>query len=150
MYREGGNMDLSKLSLIFKFVILGIFYIIIFFALKIMYKDIKNNGRQKPRKHTLGLEIIEPGNSINLKRGGVIPIHGEISLGRRQDNLFILDDQFVSGHHARIYQLNDNYILEDLNSTNGTLLNNLRIKGKTGIVTGDIIKVGSTVLKVIG
>lgn len=143
-------MDLSKLSLIFKFIILGIFYIIIFLALRIMYKDIKNNGRQKLKRYNFGLEIVEPGNSINLKRGGVIPINGEITLGRKQDNLFILDDQFVSGHHARIYPLNDNYVLEDLGSTNGTLLNNTRIKGKATIAIGDSIKVGSTVFKVIG
>lgn len=150
MYKEGGYMDLSKLSLIFKFLILGIFYIIIFLALKIMYKDIKNNGRQKLKRQALGLEIVEPGNSINLKRGGVIPIHGEITLGRRQDNLFILDDQFVSGYHARIYPLNDRYILEDLNSTNGTFLNSIKLKGKASINPGDVIEVGSTMLRVIG
>lgn len=143
-------MDLSKLSLIFKFIILGIFYIIIFLALRIMYKDIKNNGIQRTKRYNFGLEIVEPGNSINLKRGGVVPINGEITLGRKQDNLFILDDQFVSGHHARIYPLNDNYVLEDLGSTNGTLLNNKRINGKAAITIGDSIKVGSTVFKVIG
>jgi len=37
-------MDLSKLSLIFKIVIIGVVYIIIFWALKIMYKDMKGGN----------------------------------------------------------------------------------------------------------
>lgn len=142
-------MDLSKLSLIFKFIILGVFYVIIVVALKIMYKDIKNNGKQRPKRRSLGLEIIEPGNSSNLKKGGVIPIRGEITLGRKQDNLFVLDDQFISGYHARIFPAEGVIILEDLNSTNGTLLNDTKIKGKVKVYTGDVIKLGSTVLKVI-
>lgn len=143
-------MDISKLSLVLKFVILGIVYVIIFLSLKIMYKDIKNTGKSKHKKNMLGLEIIEPGNSINLKKGGVIPVKGEITLGRKKDNLFMLDDPYVSGHHAKIYYADGNYIIEDIGSTNGTLLNENRVEGRTPITPGDIIKIGSTVLKVIG
>lgn len=147
--REGDYMNMVKLSVIFKFVILGIFYIILFLALRIMYKDIKNGGSKKQKRHTLGLEIIEPGNSVNLKKGGVIPVHGEITLGRKQDNLFILDDPYVSGHHAKIYPTSNGFFIEDMGSTNGTLLNDQKVTGRANLISGDIIKVGSTVLKVI-
>lgn len=145
-------MDLSKLSLIFKIIIIAIVYIIIFLALRIMYKDIKNGGRRARagNRKSFGLEIIEPGNNANLRRGGVIPIQSEITVGRKNDNLLVLDDPYASGHHARIYVKNNDCIIEDLRSTNGTLLNGLKVEGREYLNSGDEIKIGNTSFRVIG
>lgn len=143
--------SLSKMSLIFKVVIIGIVYIIILFALRIMYKDIKNGGSKKvPRKKTFGLEVVQSGTNDNLREGSVIPIGREVTLGRRDDNSIVLKESYVSGHHARIYLRNTDYVLEDLNSTNGTLLNDEKVERKTYVRVGDEIKIGSAVFKVIG
>jgi FOG: FHA domain len=145
-------MDLSKLSLIFKIVIIGIIYMIIFLALRIMYKDMKNGGK-RPRnsnRKSFGLEIVSAGNNSNLRTGGVIPVRGEISIGRKNDNLLILDDPYASGYHARVYIKNNDCILEDLGSTNGTLLNGENVKGRQYLSAGDEIRIGSTSFKVIG
>lgn len=138
---------LAKLSLIFTLIIIAIVYMIIFTALRIMNKDIKGGTKKKAQKKAVGLEIIEPGNSYNLKKGGVIPLQGQITIGRKEENTFMLDDPYVSGKHARIYVKSGDYIIEDLGSTNGTLVNDVEINGKKYLETGDIIKIGSTVLK---
>lgn len=140
-------MLLAKLSPIFTIIIIAIVYMIIFTALRIMNKDIKGGTKKKTQKKTAGLEIIEPGNSYNLKRGGVIPLRGQITIGRKEDNTFMLDDPYVSGRHARIYVKSGDYIIEDLGSTNGTLVNDDEIEGTKYLETGDIIKIGNTVLK---
>ncbi|MBM7869721.1 pSer/pThr/pTyr-binding forkhead associated (FHA) protein [Clostridium pascui] len=140
-------MLLAKLSPIFTLIIIAIVYMIIFTALRIMNKDIKGGTRKKSQKKAAGLEIIEPGNSYNLKRGGVIPLKGQITIGRKEDNTFMLDDPYVSAKHARIYAKSGDYIIEDLGSTNGTLVNDGEIEGKKYLETGDIIKIGNTVLK---
>lgn len=143
-------MLLGKLSSIFAIIIIAIVYMIIFTALKIMNKDIKSNGRKRTVRHSVGLEIIEPGNSANLRKGGVIPIQGEISIGRRSGNTFVLDDPYVSSRHARVFVKNNEYIIEDLESTNGTLVNEIKIHGRKYLKSGDIIKIGNTILKFIG
>lgn len=144
-------MDLSKLTTIFRFAIIGIIYIIIFLALRIMYKDIKNGGKRKPiKKKSFGLEVIEPGENSNLKEGGIIPVSGELTIGRKNNNHLILEDQFVSGKHARIFLKNTDYMIEDLGSTNGTKLNNKRLEGKVILRVGDEIEIGSALFKVIG
>lgn len=143
-------MDFSKLSVIFKFIIMAIVYIIIFVALVIMYKDIKNGGKKKTRKKSLGLEVVDSGQNSILRKGSVIPIHGELTVGRRSSNLLVLDDQYVSGNHAKVYLKNTDYVLEDLESTNGTYFNSKRLEGKTILRAGDEIKIGSAVFKVIG
>lgn len=142
---------LSNLSTVFKVIIIGIIYIIIIYALRIMYKDMKNGDKkQAPRRKQIGLEIIDGGMSGEMRKGSVIPINREVTIGRKEDNTIILPENYVSGHHARIYLKNNNYILEDLNSTNGTVLNGDRLEQRTPLRAGDEIEIGTVVLKVIG
>ena len=142
---------MAKISLIMKYAIIAIIYLIIIFALRIMYKDIKGGGKKKTViKKTMGLEVIERGENFNLRVGAVIPLNDELTIGRKADNLLILGDKYVSSQHARIYMKNTDYILQDLGSTNGTLMNNKRVKDKVVIKKGDEIKIGTSIFKVIG
>jgi len=134
-----------------KFIIIGIIYVIIIFALRIMYKDIKGGGKKKTvTKKPMGLEVIERGENFNLRLGAVIPLNNELTIGRNEDNLLILGDKYVSSKHAIIYLKNTDYILQDLKSTNGTLMNSKKVIGKVDIKKGDEIQVGTSIFKVIG
>ena len=137
-------------QLIMKFAIIAVVYIIIFVAFIIMYKDMKSGGKKKVRRNPFGLEIIKPGKNSNLKMGGVIPIQNSISIGRKEDNTLVLSDEYVSSHHVRIYIKNTDYFLEDMNSTNGTKLNSIKLVGKSIIKKGDTIQIGTSEFKVIG
>lgn len=137
-------------QLIMKYAIIGVVYIIIFVALIIMYKDIRNGGKKKAKKNPFGLEIIKPGKNSNLKMGGVIPVQNSITIGRKEDNTVILNEEYVSSHHARIYIKNTDYFLEDMKSTNGTKLNSNKLVGKSLIKKGDTIQIGTSEFKVIG
>ena len=46
-----------------------------------------------------------------------------ITIGRNEDNTISVDNLAVSGYHARIDKAGDDYILTDLQSTNGTFVN---------------------------
>jgi len=147
----------SELSVIFKVIIIIIIYVIIFFALRIMYKDLKGGGRQNQGpKHTpvkrkkYGLEVININPSDNLKIGSVIMISGQIVIGRKDNNDLILSSQYVSGTHARVFLHNDKYLIEDLQSTNGTFLNGERLEGKAQLSIGDTVSIGEAEFKVIG
>lgn len=142
---------MTIISSIMKYAIIAIIYLIIIFALRIMYKDIKGGGKKKTViKKTMGLEVIERGENFNLRMGAVIPLNDELSVGRKADNLLILGDKYVSSQHVRIFRKNTDYILQDLGSTNGTLMNNKRVKDKVIIKKGDEIKIGTSIFKVIG
>ncbi|MCB2341250.1 FHA domain-containing protein [Clostridium estertheticum] len=142
---------MAEISKIMKYAIIAIIYIIIIFALRIMYKDIKGGAKKKPViKKTMGLEVIERGDNLNLRVGAVIPLNDQLSIGRKADNLLILGDKYVSSQHAKIYIKNTDYILQDLRSTNGTIMNNKAVKDTVYIKKGDIIKIGTSTFKVIG
>jgi pSer/pThr/pTyr-binding forkhead associated (FHA) protein len=51
----------------------------------------------------------------------------------------------VSGHHCRLTQAGDGYLLEDLGSTNGTFVNGTRIASPTRVTPGDAITLGVAV-----
>lgn len=130
------------------FVIL--LYVIIYYALKIMYKDVKT-GKRKNNNSGIryGIELIQTGVNSSLEQGSVIPIRGVTTLGRKQENTIVLTEPFVSGNHAKIYTKNNNLYVEDLNSTNGVYVNGEKIEEKFKLISGDEIKIGSAIFKVL-
>lgn len=63
------------------------------------------------------------------------------SLGRWADNDVVVDDRWVSRHHARIRREGERYVVEDLSSKNGTFVNGQRIAGPTALADGDVVQV---------
>ena len=168
-------MDFDQLAgLFFGVIFIIVLYSIILYALRIMYKDIKGGKRkttntiqknttqknttQKTNDSTKkasgsnirGLEVLTSMDEAKLKVGSVIPMATAITLGRKENNTVVLNDRFVSSYHAKIYLKNREYYLEDLQSTNGTYVNETKIEGNIRLNVNDIIRFGSTAFKVIG
>jgi len=72
---------------------------------------------------------------------------GELNIGRTRDNDLVLPKGNVSKHHARLVFHEGQYVLSDLNSTNGTYVNRVRIKAPTVVHYGDPIYIGDFVLR---
>jgi len=51
----------------------------------------------------------------------------EITIGRKEDNNIVIDHPAISSHHARLIRQGSSYIIEDLNSTNGTFIGGRKI-----------------------
>lgn len=66
---------------------------------------------------------------------------GVVTIGRQPDNLLQIDNPAVSGHHAKIYWEHDHYAIEDMESFNGTYINNRRIT-KEALDSGDVVLIG--------
>jgi len=75
-----------------------------------------------------------PAEEIELKQD-------ELVIGRHEDCNYILHDHLASGHHARFHREGDDWTLTDLNSTNGTYLNDQRLTSAL-LKHGDIIVIG--------
>ena len=105
---------------------------------------------QTEEKKSFGLKVDSTFTGSKYKAGTVIPMRNTITIGRKEENSIVLSDKFVSSNHARIYVKDNTVILEDLNSTNGTFVNEQRVSGKIRIGVNDSIRLGSTVFKIIG
>lgn len=78
-----------------------------------------------------------------------IPLDKErISIGRKPHNEIQIDNLAISGEHAAIITILNDSFLEDLNSTNGTLVNGQAIK-KHFLQDGDVVELGKYKIKYI-
>ena len=79
------------------------------------------------------------------KAGAEFPLgRDEITIGRSSDSAIIIRDDYTSTHHARLMLWNGRWMIQDLDSTNGTFLNGSRVTVPTPIPLGATVKVGAT------
>ena len=76
--------------------------------------------------------------------GRVVPLDRPLLIGRRPDCEVMLQDDAVSGHHARLSWDTNRWQVEDLKSTNGTYLNTRRVRGRAGLKAGDVVTIGNS------
>jgi sigma-B regulation protein RsbU (phosphoserine phosphatase) len=73
-----------------------------------------------------------------------------VVIGRSSTSDLPIADRFLSRHHARLFRDGERYVVEDLGSRNGTLVNGQAIDGPTPIRAGDVIRISGSVLSVHG
>lgn len=96
-------------------------------------------ARRTP-SHVLVTEGPLQGTTITLGQQSVL-------IGRNPESTLVLDDDYASGRHARIYPESGEWYLEDLGSTNGTFVANERIARPLKLDVGTTLRIGTTVLE---
>jgi pSer/pThr/pTyr-binding forkhead associated (FHA) protein len=127
--------------------ILGVVLIYAFLgvALYIIWKDIRTQGAVlAARQPTLITLVTEP-DSPPLRKEFTC---AEVILGRDAGCDFAINDQTVSSRHARLAYRQSQWWLEDLASTNGTLLNEENVTIPVVITNGDVLRLGQVGVKV--
>ena len=71
----------------------------------------------------------------------------EITLGRSPDSDLIVDDEYASTHHAKLILINNDWLIQDLNSTNGTYLDGSRVGTPAVVKLNTPVRVGKTVFE---
>jgi pSer/pThr/pTyr-binding forkhead associated (FHA) protein len=91
---------------------------------------------------TMGLIIVQgPGTGHTFTLGT-----DPVIIGREAPSAkFVIADPAVSRRHAQISRQDDGYMIEDLNSTNGTFINAQRVVGAVPLTPGDLIELGTAV-----
>ncbi|MFH8881854.1 FHA domain-containing protein [Streptomyces californicus] len=104
--------------------------------------------RQQPGRQRRGAptKLVVSEGSLT---GTTVALQGQtITLGRAHDSTIVLDDDYASSRHARIYPDRDGqWIVEDLGSTNGTYLERTRLTTPTPVPLGAPIRIGKTVIE---
>ena len=68
-------------------------------------------------------------------------------VGRSPTVQIIINEASVSRQHARFVLVGDNVVVEDMGSSNGTFLNDVRTEGQVPLKDGDIVRLGTVLLK---
>jgi FHA domain len=79
----------------------------------------------------------------------VVPLNKDrMTLGRRPYNDIVVDNLAVSGEHAALQIIGHDYFIEDLNSTNGTFINEQKVKRQI-LKNGDTIEIGKYAIRYV-
>ena len=81
-------------------------------------------------------------------RGLHVDMLGPVVIGRSPSSDIVIDEPFVSSTHARLTLQGPACVLEDLNSTNGTLVNGQPIYQPVTLRDGDNVQIGDVVMRV--
>jgi pSer/pThr/pTyr-binding forkhead associated (FHA) protein len=81
-------------------------------------------------------------------RGTTLPLGASaILIGRAPSCTLVLDDDYSSSRHARIYPDAGQWFVEDLGSTNGTFLDGSKVEGSMPIPLGAPVRIGQSVIE---
>ena len=102
-----------------------------------------------PRAANLRLLVLDPGDS-DLGAGEVIEVAEGATFGRAERASVVVADSAVSAEHARLLRLKGEWVIADLGSTNGTLVNQALVQDRAALEPGDVVGLGNVRLKVVG
>jgi hypothetical protein len=152
-------MDLLDLAIfVLRLLVVALLYIFLAAVLRLSTRGLRTTPAgpprlqpavigDEPRASRLQLVVLEAGGS-SLKPGHVLELTDGAVLGRAETAQVRLLDVAVSSQHARISRVGRAWVLSDLGSTNGTLLNEVPVEGEARLQAGDVLTLGNVRLKV--
>ncbi|GAA4676008.1 FHA domain-containing protein FhaB/FipA [Frondihabitans cladoniiphilus] len=79
------------------------------------------------------------------KSGLEMPLgDGPLTIGRSNESNLIIRDDYTSTHHARLMLWNGKWVVQDLDSTNGTFVDGSRVTVPTPVPVGTTVTIGTT------
>jgi len=98
----------------------------------------------KPGRGTPRFLVVTEGGLAGMS---IDLVDQQITMGRANDATLVLNDDYASTHHARIFPQDGQWLVEDLGSTNGTYLDRQKVIRPTPVPVGVPIRIGKTALE---
>ena len=67
-----------------------------------------------------------------------------LTIGRSSESGLVIRDDYTSTHHARLMRWSEDWVIQDLDSTNGTFLNGTRVSLPTPVPLNTPVRIGTT------
>jgi pSer/pThr/pTyr-binding forkhead associated (FHA) protein len=150
----------DPLSTALKFGFLAVLFLFLLVIARSAYRDLRRTAAPAPDAtgfHAPAASYGEVQRGVDAwliaERGGGLAAEarfdliGGLSIGRSREADVPIDDRYASGVHARVFPRGDRFLVEDMRSTNGTLLNGASLDGEAELIDGDTIQIGDTVFR---
>jgi hypothetical protein len=152
-------VDYDPISVALKFGFLAVLYLFVLVIARSAFKDLRRTLAPAPDAtgfHAApafaeaprgpdGWLVVERGGG--LERDQRFDLIGGLSVGRSKDADVRIDDRYASSIHSRVFSREGRFYVEDMNSTNGTLLNGATLHGEAELIDGDTVQIGDTVFR---
>lgn len=149
--------DIEPIAVVLRFGFLAVLYVFLFWMMRAALRELKftsNPDLETGYHDAVGGKSASPDAWLvvvkgkGLKKGDRYDLFGGLSIGRSDEADIGISDQFASGVHARIYSRAGSWFVQDLDSTNGTVLNGDDLQGDSELLDGDVIEIGDTRFRV--
>lgn len=149
-------MDYDPISVALKFGFLAVLYLFVLVIARSALKDLRRTvspapdatgfhaapAYAEPARGSDAWLVVERGGG--LEPGQRFDLIGGLSIGRSKDSDVQIQDRYASGLHARVFSREGQFVVEDMSSTNGTLLNGATLQGEAELIDGDTVQIGDT------
>ena len=105
-------------------------------------------GLVKGQRRDSAIWAVDVEKGTRSMRGLHVDILGPVVVGRSPSSDIVVDEPYVSSTHARFTLQGPALVLEDMGSTNGTLVNGRPIGQAVTLREGDEVQVGDTIMRV--
>jgi hypothetical protein len=101
--------------------------------------SVQPNGRSSPGMATRLVITSGPKEGLELS----LP-QEPLTIGRSSESGLVIRDDYTSTHHARLMLWSEDWVIQDLDSTNGTFLNGTRVTLPTPVPLNTPVRIGTT------
>lgn len=144
------NLSIGVLLLLLRVAVVFLLYFFLWQVLRVVSRDLRSGGAPAgPAASPYGQLVVTASGQTGIPVGKVFPLSPVTVIGRSTEVDVSLNDTFLSNEHARLQQQNGVWMLDDLNSTNGTYLNGFEVRAATEVHDGDVVRVGRVELKLV-
>ena len=147
-------MNVEWVLLVLRALAIAVLYGFLAVVVYVIWRDLRSAVRDVPgeRQGTTASDLsgrlcVVTDDDDPLPAGGVFVLSSPLTIGRASDNHIVLTDDLVSLRHARIDQRDEEWWLTDLDSRNGTRLNDVIITRPVPLADGDIVSIGPVRLR---
>jgi predicted component of type VI protein secretion system len=149
-------VDYDPISVALKFGFLAVLYLFLLWIARSALKDLRRTTSPAPDAtgfHPAPAFAAAASGAdawlVALRGGGIkegqrFDLIGGLSIGRSQEADLRIEDRYASGLHVRIFPRDGRQFVEDMSSTNGTLLNERDLHGEAELIDGDVVRIGDT------
>jgi hypothetical protein len=135
--------------LLVRFALAALLYGFLAALFWMLWRDLRAAAQASTaRSQRLGRLVVLESEAAGLKQGASFPLWPISSLGRAPTNTAPLPDETASLEHALLHLRDGQWWLEDLDSRNGTRLNDAAIQQPMLVMPGDVIGIGQVKLRV--
>jgi hypothetical protein len=151
-------MELDPIAVALKVGFLAVLFLFLLWVSRSALRDLRGTAYAAPAfeeatgMHQAGIGLGGPGGAPRLRvesapglqAGSAYDLSNGAVLGRGDHADIVLEDTYASSRHASLTPHGDTVVVEDLGSTNGTLLNGAPLTGPQPLHDGDRIRIGDS------
>lgn len=126
---------------------IAVLYLFLLRAFAALWRAMRTEEAAAARPSGLAFLVVQRSHGGGPRVGDRLPLRAVSTIGRDAGNDVVVNDEAASARHATLSFNDGEWWIEDLGSTNGTLLNGVRVADRERMWYGDELEIGRIALR---